>query len=382
MRKLIAAIACAALIVGLASVGHTAKDDPIKIGALFSVTGRTAPLGAPEKNTAEMIVEQVNANGGVLGRKIDLIVYDTEGNNTKALKLVKRLMHGDKVTGVIGPTLSGTTLACVNAVQKAKVPMISCAASVKIIEPTKKWIFKTAQTDRLVIKQLYTYFKKKGFKKIAILSVDNPYGSSGRGELKDLASKYGLEIVADEVFGGHDTDMTAQLTKIKGADAELVVCWGTNPGPARVAKGMEQLGMEIPLYQSHGVANPQFIEQAEGAAEGNLLFASRLIVANQLPDSDPSKDALLKYKKQYEEKYGTVSTFGGHAYDAMWIMIKAIERAKSTKHAKVRDAIEKTDNFIGMTGTFDMTPDDHMGLGLDDLVLIRVKDGKWDLMKN
>jgi len=376
LRKYIAAIAIFVLVAGFAGIGHSAKA-PIKIGAIFSVTGRTAPLGAPEKNTAEMIVAEVNAAGGILGRQVKLVVYDTEGNNTKALTLVKKLIYKDKVVGVIGPTLSGTTLACVDAIEKAKVPMVSCAASVKIIDPTKKWIFKTAQTDRLVINALYNHLKGKGVKKIAIISVDNPYGASGRAELQKLAAKYGVTLVADEVFGGSDTDMTAQLTKIKGTDAEAVICWGTNPGPARVAKGMKQLGMTIPLFQSHGVANPQFIQQAEGAAEGNLLFASRLIVADQLPDSDESKKALLAYKTKYEKKYGSVSTFGGHAYDAAWIMIDAIKAAGSTDRKRVRNEIEKTNKFIGMTGIFNMTKTDHMGLGLDALVLVEVKDGKW-----
>jgi len=370
------------MALGIAGIGSSG-DEPIKIGALFSVTGSNAPLGVPEKNTAEMLVAEMNAGKGLLGRKIEIIIYDDEGNNTTALTQVKKLIYKDKVVGIIGPTLSGTTLACVEAVESAQIPMVSAAASIKITDPVKKWIFKTAQSDRLVIKRLYTALKAKGLTSVAILTVDNPYGASGRGELKTLAPEFGITLVADEVFGQEDTDMTTQLTKIRGAGAKAVICWGTNPGPARVAKGMKQLGITIPLYQSHGVANPQFIQQAEGAAEGNMLFASRLIVAEQLPNSDPSKKALLDYKKKYEAKYGagSMSTFGGHAYDALLILTDAIKRAGSTDPNKVRDEIEKTKGFIGMTGIFNMTPADHMGLDLDALVPITVKNGKWLLVK-
>ena len=382
MRKILIMGAALLMALGIAGIGSSG-DEPIKIGALFSVTGSNAPLGVPEKNTAEMLVAEMNAGKGLLGRKIEIIIYDDEGNNTTALTQVKKLIYKDKVVGIIGPTLSGTTLACVEAVESAQIPMVSAAASIKITDPVKKWIFKTAQSDRLVIKRLYTALKAKGLTSVAILTVDNPYGASGRGELKTLAPEFGITLVADEVFGQEDTDMTTQLTKIRGAGAKAVICWGTNPGPARVAKGMKQLGITIPLYQSHGVANPQFIQQAEGAAEGNMLFASRLIVAEQLPNSDPSKKALLDYKKKYEAKYGagSMSTFGGHAYDALLILTDAIKRAGSTDPNKVRDEIEKTKGFIGMTGIFNMTPADHMGLDLDALVPITVKNGKWLLVK-
>lgn len=382
MRKFVVIIAALLMIAGFVGIARTAGE-PIKIGAIFSVTGDNAPLGVPEKNTAEMIVAEVNAAGGVLGRPIELIVYDDTGNNAEALKLAQKLISKDEVVGIVGPTLSGATLACVNAIEEAKVPMISCAASVKIIEPVKTWLFKTAQTDRLVVQRLFAYFKEKGIKKIAIIAVDNPYGESGRVEMNSLAAGFGITIVADERFAASDTDMTAQLTKIKGTDAQAVLCWGTNPGPARVAKGMQQTKMTIPLFQSHGVGNPQFIAQAEGAAEGNILFAGKLIVADQLPNTDKSKKALLDYKKKYEAKYGagTVSTFGGHASDAMMIMINSIKAAGTTDRAKVRDSIEKTTGFIGMTGIFNMSAKDHMGLGLDAVVPITVKGGKWQFIK-
>lgn len=382
MKKFIVIAAAILMVAGFMSIGESAKP-PIKIGAIFSVTGSQAPLGLPEKNTAQMIVDEVNAKGGIAGAKIELIVYDDEADNTKALTLAKKLIFNDNVVGIVGPTVSGASMAIIPAVEEAKVPNISCAASVKIVEPVKKWVFKTAQTDRLVVERLYTYFKEKGITKIAILTVDNPYGASGKGELNAMAAKLGITIVADEKFGVDDTDMTTQLTKIKGTDAKAIICWGTNPGPARVAKGMKQLSMTIPLFQSHGVANPQFIQQAEGAAEGNMLFASRLIVAEQLSDKDPSKKALVEYKKKYEAKFGagSISTFGGHAYDAVWIMIDSIKRAGTPDRAKVRDEIEKTTKFIGMTGIFSMTATDHLGLGLDALVPITVKDGKWLMIK-
>jgi len=360
-------------------VGITSAQEPYKIGAIFSITGPNSPLGEPERNTAVMIAEQINAAGGINGHPLELIVYDTAGEETKAVMEAKRLIERDKVLVIIGPSLSGTTLAVVPIVEKAEIPFISCAASVKIVEPVKKWVFKTPQTDTLAVEKILDYLKEGGISKVAMINVDNAFGISGREQLEALAPPVGIEVVAKESFGDKDTDITVQLTRIKGTDAQAVICWGTNPGPAIVAKNMKQLEMKIPLIQSHGVANMKFIELAGEAAEGVILPAGKLIVAEYLPDDDPQKATLMKYKEEYESKYGqAVDTFGGHAWDSLWLVIKALEKVGPDK-AKIRDEIENTKNFIGTGGIFNFSPEDHNGLVKEAFVMVEIKDGKWTL---
>jgi len=380
----LALFACALLLpFGLGA--REAKKAPYKIGCIFAVTGPASSLGEPEKNTIEMLVDEINAKGGINGHPIKAIIYDTEGDETKALAKVKRLINNDQVLAIIGPTRSGTSLAIIDYVSKAQVPMISCAASWKIVRDPKtgkarKWIFKTPQSDSLAVEKIYEYLTKKGIKKVAIMTVSNGFGDSGREQLKKLAPKYGIKVVADERFGQDDIDMTAQLTRINGTDAQAVIVWAVQKAPAIVTKNMRQLGMKQLLVMSHGVASKKFIQLAGKDAEGIILPAGRLIVAEQLPDTDPQKKVLLDYKKKYEAKYGPVSTFGGHAYDALMMLVKALEKAGADR-AKIRDELERIKGFIGTDGIYNMSPNDHEGLTKDAFVMVRIKNGDWELIK-
>ena len=363
----------------------SAAENVIKIGAVFSVTGPASFLGQPEKNTAGMVVDEINKKGGVLGKKIKIIIYDTEGDEQKAVMAVNRLIQKDKVVAIIGPSRSGTTLAVIPIVMRAKIPLISCAASRKIVQPVseRKYVFTTPQLDTYAVEKLYEYFDKKGYKNVAILTVNNGFGASGREQLKILASKYGITVVADEIYGPKDTDMTAQLTKIKGLKPDAIVVWGTNPGPAVIAKNRLQLGIKTPLFMSHGVASKKFIELAgNDAAEGIILPAGKLIVADQLPDTDPQKKLLLNYIADYKAKYGSVpSTFGGHAYDALHLLFEAMNRAKSTSADKIIAALETINNFPGTGGIYNLSPQDHEGLSKDAFVLVKIHNGNWTLVK-
>jgi len=357
-----------------------------KIGAIFASTGPASMLGLPEKNTVEMLAEAINADGGINGVPVEVIMYDTEADPTKTITATKKLIESDQVDVIIGPTTSGTSLAIVDVVAQAQIPLISCAASVRIVQPVSEryWVFKTPQTDVMAVEKIYAKLAADGLKKIAIVTVSNGFGDSGRVQLQNLAAKYGLEIVADERYGGKDTDMSAQLTKIKGSAAEAIVCWGTNPGPAVVAKNRKQLGITIPLYNSHGVASPKFIELSGDAAEGTFLPAGKLIVVDQLAADDPQRELLSQYKADYEGTYGqgTVNTFGGHAYDAMMIAVKAIESAASkgdVTRTSIRDEIEKVQGFYGTGGIFNYSEEDHNGLTKDGFVMVEIKNGSWSL---
>jgi len=360
-------------------------EDVIKIGAIFSATGPASFLGAPEKNTALMVQDQINAKGGVLGKKIKVIFYDDETNTNKCVLAADRLLKKDQVVAVIGPSTSGNTFAIMEKFSKAKIPLVSCAASEKIVKPVNPWVFKTPQSDRHAVLRILHHARGRGYKKFAIISVSNGYGQSGRAMLLELIPglNLGLELVADEAYGPKDTDMTAQLTKIKAFEPDAIVCWGTNPGPAVITRNMVQLGMKTPLYQSHGVASKKFIELAGKASEGVMLPAGRLIVANQIPDDNQQKPVLLKYIKDYESKFkSSVSTFGGHGWDALQLVAKAIQMGGSDKPADIRKNLEKIQRFVGTGGIFDFSENDHNGLDAGAFEMVEVKNGDWHIIKD
>jgi len=356
-------------------------EDPIKIGAIFSATGPASFLGEPEKNTALMLQDQINESGGLLGRPVEIIIYDDETDVNKCVLNADKLLKKDKVVAVVGPTTSGNTLAIMNKFPSAQVPLVSCAAAEKIVKPVNPWVFKTPQSDRHAVERILENASAKGFKKIAIITVSNGFGQAGRAVLKELVPEGGFELVADEVYGPKDTDMTAQLTKIKDQKPDAIICWGTNPGPAVIARNRVQLGIDTPLYMSHGVASKKFIELAGDAANGIMLPAGRLIVANQIPDDNKQKPVLLEYIKNYEGRFETpVSTFGGHGWDAVKLVFQAIEKAGSTDPKAIRDALEQTQGFVGTGGVFNFSPKDHNGLNKDAFVMVVIDDGDWKLM--
>ncbi len=366
-----------ALGAALLATGGAQAADPIKIGTFLSVTGPASFLGDPELRTLQMYVDELNASGGVLGRKLELVHYDTAGQAKEAVTFVKRLIQNDGVDVIVGGSSTGDTMAAIPEVEKAEVPLLSLAGGVEIVEPVKKWVFKTPHTDRMAAIRIFEDMKKRGIKKIALITGDGGFDKSGRKQVLELAPKHGVEVVADESYGNKDTDMTTQLTKIRATDAQAILNFGFGAAPAIVTRNVRQLGITLPVYQSHGVASKKFIEMAGEAAEGVRLPAAALVVADQLPDSDPQKKVLLDYKTKFEAKHGEVSTFGGHAYDGLFIAVEAIKRAGGTDKAKVRDEIERTKGFVGTAGVFNMTPQDHMGLSVDSFKLLEVRKGNW-----
>ena len=380
MSKKMFWIIFAILFAGLIA-GSAIAAPPIKIGALLSVSGPASFLGEPERNTARMMVDEINKAGGIKGRQLELIVIDTQGDATKAVQGVNKLIKDDKVVAIIGPSTTGDSMAVIPVVEKAEIPLVSCAAGIKITDPVKKWVFKTAQNDALAVSRIFEYLNKQKINKIAILTVSDGFGSSGREQLVLQAGKYAIQIISDETYGPKDTDMTVQLTKIRGGEAQAIICWGTNPGPAVVARNVQQLGITLPLYMSHGVSSKKFIELADDAAEGIILPSGRVVVANQLPKTDPQKKALMNYVENYRKHYKVEGDhFGGHAYDAIMMIKGAIERGGDSP-AAIRDQLEKTENFAGIGGTFKYSPQDHAGLTSDAFVLVKIKQKDWTLIK-
>lgn len=357
-----------------------------KVGAVFSVTGRTSFLGDPEKKTAEMIAEQINNAGGINGNKLELIVYDTEGDATKANLAVKKLITKDKVSAVIGPSLSGTSLAVLPIAEKEETPLVSCAASYKIVHNEKtgkpyKWVFKTPQTDTMAVEAIYSHLFKRGLTKIAIMSVTSGFGASGRGELIRLAPTYGMNIVADEKYGPKDTDMTAQLTKIKGEEPQAIVNWSVGPTQVTVLRNWRDLGMaSVPFYQSHGFGSRKNIELAAGAAEGVLCPLGACNIAELLTPYHAQYSVTMKYLNDYKAKYNEpLSSFGGHAWDALHMVVQALSNVGADK-AKIRDYLENNiKGFVGQHGVFNYSPDDHNGLDKNAFNMVVVADGDWAL---
>jgi branched-chain amino acid transport system substrate-binding protein len=354
----------------------------IKIGGLFSVTGPASFLGEPEKKTLEMLVKETNSKGGINGIKLEAVIYDTAGDATKAVQLATKLIKDDKVSVIIGPSTTGESMAVIPVAEKEKIPLISCAAGIKITDPAKHWVFKTPANDHVAAEKILNYMNKQKQKTIALMTVTDGFGSSGREQIKALAKQKGFTIVADEVYGPKDTDMTAQLTKIRGLKPDAIICWGTNPGPAVITKNVKQLGIKIPLYMSHGVASKKYIELAGAdAAEGVMLPAGKLAIYDVLPKNDPQSKLLKDYDQAYKTAYGTeASTFGGYAYDAFLLATNGIKKAGSTSE-QIRNGIEQAQKLISISGIFNMSPKDHNGLDLSAFEMVRIVKGDWSMIK-
>lgn len=374
----LAAAAAAAATPALAQDG-----EPIRIGSVLSVTGPASFLGGPEEKTLRLYVDAINANGGVLGRPLELTVYDSGANANEARTFATRLVEDDEIVAMVGGSTTGTTMAMAPIFDEYEIPFISLAGAVVIIDPVQPFLFKTPHTDKMACEKIFTDLNGRGLSGVGLISGTGGFGKSMREQCLGVAGEYGIEIVADESYGPRDADMTPQLTNIANTDGvEAIVNAGFGQGPAIVTRNVAQLGIELPFYQSHGVASKSFIELAGDAANGVRLPASALLVAEKLPDDDPQKAVVTSYKSTYEDATGEpVSTFGGHAYDGLMILVEAIERAGSADPVAIRDAIEATSGFMGTAGVVTMSAEDHMGLDLSAFRMLQIEDGEWTLIE-
>jgi branched-chain amino acid transport system substrate-binding protein len=384
-RKLFIIWLVALLVMAFVIPVMAAEKKAYTLGAVFSVTGRASFLGDPEKKTTQMVVDQINAGGGINGHPLQVIIYDDKSDDTECRLLVTRLIKTDKVTAVFGPSLSGTSLAVVDLAEKHKIPLVSCAASWKIVtNPTtkeeRKWVFKTPQKDSHAVEKIYDFIKFKGITKVAIITVTTGFGASGREELIRLAPYYGMTIVADEKFGPKDTDMTVQLTRIRGTAAQVIVGWSIGPTQVTYIRNWRDLGMtKIPFYQSHGFGSRKNIELAAGAAEGVYCPLGATNIAKLLPEAHIQKKLTMKYNMDYEKKYGEpISSFGAHAWDALYLLADALKAVGPSKK-KIRDYLENKKDFIGQHGVFNFSSVDHNGLTKDAFEMVVVKGGDWAL---
>lgn len=373
-RRAVSSLLAAAALLPLASVVHAA--DAIKIGAVVSATGPASFLGDPQQKTLEMYVQKINAAGGVLGRKLELVLYDDASDANKANAFTRRLIMQDEVDVILGASTTGSTMAMVPQAEAAKVPMISLAAASVIVEPVKPWVFKMPHSDRMAAEKVLGEMKQRGFTQFALLSDTGGFGKSGRTETLKLAGTLGLKVAEDQTYGEKDTDITPQLTRIKSSPAQAILVFGTGQAPAIIARNYQQLAMKQPLYTTHGQASTEFIRIAGKSSEGIRMPSPALLIAQALPDSDTQKKVSVAYAKDYESQAKTdVSTFGGYAHDALFLLVDAIKRAGGTDKQKVRDAIEATNGFVGVSGIYKMSATDHMGLDVSAFRMVEVKEG-------
>ena len=418
MRKwfyLLLAVVILTAAIPLAGCSKSASEEPYKIGALFAVTGGNAPLGEPEKQTVDMMVKKINDNGGINGHPVEVITYNYESDATKCATYAEKLINEDKVVAIIGPTGTGDSNAILDTVANAEIPLISCAAGKTIVTPfaspatgnDRHWIFSTPQVSVMVVQRLYQYLNTENISRIAILTDTLGFGIDGRNNLKAQKDAYGITIIddCDLTYGPNDADMQTQLALIKDKSPQAIVCWGTSPGPAIVARNMTTLGMtNIPLFCSHGIAFQSFITSAGSSANGVIFPCGKLPIVDYLSDSDPQKALLTEYRDDFNAQYGngTANTFGGHAYDALNMVVTALkdgvvetpdkinssDDTLATVRAEIRDYIEtninstgfpETGGFPGTAGIFNMSADNHNGLPISCLVMVKIANGKWTL---
>jgi branched-chain amino acid transport system substrate-binding protein len=331
-----------------------------------------------------MVVDQINKSGGINGRPIQLIIGDTESDPAKAATIAKKFIFADKVAAIIGPTSTGEGMQVKKIVEEAGIPIfMTVGGDPPIMKETGPftYIFKSPQRSSTAITRLYTYLKEKNLTKLGLLYASDPFGKDGAVWLEKLAPNYGINFVAKESFGPKDTDMTAQLTKIKNADPQAIICWTIGPAGAIVAKNKAQLGITVPLFQCHGQPGPEYIQLAGQASEGDRMPSTKLMAASQLPDSDPQKKVIENFIRLYNEEYDydkqfPINTHSGYAWDAINIVANAMRKAGIEPKA-LRTAIENTKGYVGVSGVYNITPEDHNGLGPDSMVIIQVKDGKF-----
>ena len=380
MARKVILLSCCVLFALCAAAGLAAEATTVKIGAIFAVTGPNANLGTPEARTLQMLAEETNKAGGIAGKKVELLIKDSQGNAEKAISFAKQLIEEEDVLAIIGPSTSGESMKLKGLCNDAEMLLLSCAAAETIVNPVAKWVFKVAPMDSFAAQMIFATMKKMGITKIGALTSNSGFGQGGKGQLEKLAPAAGITILISEVYDKDATDLTGVLAKIKGQNVQAVVNWSTEPAQSIVPKNMKQLGFDVPLFQSHGFGNINYVTAAGKAAEGILFPCGRILVTDILPAAHPQKKLLAAYKKDYMARYNEVpSTFGGHAYDSFQILAEAVQKV-GTDRAKVRDFIEGLKGFVGTAGIFNFSPENHNGLSIDAFEMLTVKNGDFVLL--
>lgn len=376
------------LVAALLSAGAvTFAHADINVGVLVSATGPAASLGIPEKNTFALMPTSI------AGEKVNYIVLDDASDTTTAVKNTRKLLTEDKVDVIIGSTITPNSLAMVDIAAEAETPMISMAASARIVEPMdpkRRWVFKTPQNDVQMSTAITEHMGNNGVKTVAFIGFSDAYGEGWWQEFSKIAELRKMKIVASERFNRADTSVTGQILKIMSTNPDAILIAGSGTPAALPQKTLKEKGYKGKIYQTHGVANNDFLRVCGKDCEGTFLPAGPVLVAAQLPDSNPVKKSAMEYIVKYEKAHGpgSVSTFGAHAWDAGLLLANAVPAAlKKGKpgskefRAALRDALEATKNVAGAHGVYNMSANDHLGLDQRARVMVTIKDGSWKLAK-
>jgi branched-chain amino acid transport system substrate-binding protein len=380
-RQLLAAILAAA------SAGAVVAQD-IKVGVTVSATGPAASLGIPERNTFPLMPQTIG------GRKIQYIVLDDASDTTTAVKNTRKLITEDKVDVIVGSTITPNSLAMIDVVAEAETPMIAMAASSRIVEPVdakKRWVFKTPQNDQQMALVIVGDMLNRGVKTVGFIGFADAYGEGWWNEFNKVAETRGLKVVANERYNRADSSVTGQVLKLVAARPDAILIAGAGTPAALPQKTLKERGYAGRIYQTHGVANNDFLRVCGKDCEGTLLPAGPVLVAAQLPNDHPVKKSAMAYVEAYEKVHGkgSTSTFGAHAWDTGVLLQAAIPVAlksgaqPGTKEfrAALRNALEGVKNAAGAHGIFNMSPNDHLGLDQRAAVMVMIKDGGWVLQK-
>ena len=382
MKKRFAPLALLAAAAMLAS-GAALAD--INVGVTVSATGPAASLGIPEKNTIDLMPRTI------AGQKINYIVLDDASDTTKAVANTRKLISEDKVDIILGSSVTPNSLAMIDVVAEAKTPMISMAASARIVEPMddkKKWVFKTPQNDIMMSLAIVEHMANAGIKTVGFIGFSDAYGEGWFQEFSKAAELKNLKIVDSERYARNDTSVTGQVLKLMAAKPDAILVAGSGTPAALPQKALKERGYTGKMYQTHGVANADFLRVGGKDVEGTLLPSGPVLVAAQLPASNPVRKSAMAYVAAYEAKFGkdSVSTFGGHAWDAGRLMTEAVPVALKKAQpgtpefrAALRDALEGLKEVAGAHGIFNMSPTDHLGLDQRARVMVKIENGTWKL---
>ena len=355
----------------------------INVGVTLSATGPAASLGIPEKNTIALLPQTIG------GQKVHYIVLDDGSDTTKAVSNTRKLITEDKVDIVLGSTVTPNSLAMIDVVSEAQVPMISMAASAKIVDPVdakRRWVFKTPQNDIQMSLAIASHMKDRGVKTVGYIGFADAYGEGWYNEFSKAAALKGITVVANERFARNDSSVTAQVLKLQAARPDAILIGGSGTPAALPQITLKERGYAGLIYQTHGVANADFLRVGGKNVEGTYLPAGPVLVARQLPVGNAVRTSAIEYVTKYEAAYGkdSVSTFGGHAWDAGQLMAAAVPVALKKAqpgtpefHAALRDALEGLKDVAGAHGIFNMSATDHLGLDQRARVMVKIDNGTW-----
>lgn len=379
---LLASVVFSVLSLGLA--GSLQAAEPIRVGAIFSITGWAAAIGTQPKQAVQVLVEEINKKGGVLGRQIEVYYEDDQSNPTNSAVAATKLVRDKNVDILIASTLTVFTMPVIPVVEREQVPLLAFGAGHDITVPLKKWVFRIPLTDyRLSPMMLKFATETWGAKKLALLHSTDSSGVMGAKGVVDTVANYGATIVATERFETTDLNMVPQLTKIKAASPDAIVLYTSAPPAAVIAKNYQQLGLKMPVITNHGVPTPEFLAIAgkiPDVSDGRwVCLGPKTIFAPSISPNDPYRKTLYDpFRKLLKEKFpdAEVTSFCANGYDTMNIIVQALNIAGSSNRAALRDALEKV-KFKGLNSVYVYTPTDHDGQTGEGYDPIMIKDGKW-----